>query len=121
MLHSPVPNLFEIPAGVGRPEVAEHLFLFRAPLPVNSAGVRCALQGLPKLIVAVLHVVNVVFCLVRPRREIHGENSRVGELAHQVQTMQLVENVKLDHELRGIAGKRCCCVWQMSCGLSGYL
>lgn len=121
MLYRPVPNLFKILARVRSVYVSQHLLLLLAPFPENGAYVRRALQRLPELLVAVLHVEDVVFCLCRVRCHVDFVDIGVCELAHHIQTMELVKDI----EFHNVAARIVCeggrCVGELSCRLGGDL
>lgn len=106
MFPRPILNRLEITTGMCRFQIAKHFLLGRAPLPENRRRVAVALDALAQLIVTVLHVINIILRFVRARHQIELERFRIDQFAERVETVQLVENVQLDHVLRAIARER---------------
>lgn len=64
VLDRPLVNLVKILARMHRVHIPDEPALLPAPLPGNGGEVRRALQRLPQLLVAMLHVEDVVFSLL---------------------------------------------------------
>lgn len=102
VLDRPLMNLVEILACMHRVHIADEPALLPAPLPGNGGEVRRALQRLSQLLVAMLHMEDVIFSLFRARRQIHRIRCGIDQFAHHVQAVQLVENVELHDVVVGV-------------------
>lgn len=87
VLYRPVSNLFKILARMRCSHVPNHFLLLLTPLPVYRADIRGTLERLPQLLVAMLHVKDIVFSFFRTRCQVHLVDVRVYQLAQHIEAM----------------------------------
>ena len=105
----PLPNLVKVLARMRGAHVAEHALALFAPFPVDGPDISITHDGLAHLVVAVLHVIDVVQTFFGIRVELLRECSGIHELAHHVEAVELVEDIELYIVFgRVVPGGRCC-------------